>query len=82
MILIVSAWTLSFFLSFLLACRGEFSAWWSTIVNRASHCVNTHVLLLALAISDFVANVIIVVMPLPMVGSILHQTVTHLCAAK
>ena len=81
MIFIVSAWSLSFFLSFLLACRGDFSAWWSSVVTFVSHCVNTEVLLLALAISDFLTDVIIVGLPLPMVGSIPHQTVTHLCAA-
>ena len=82
MIFIVSAWSLSFFLSFFFACRGDFSAWWSSVVNFVSHCVNTEVLLLALAISDFLTDVIIVVMPLPMVSPILHQTVTHLCAPR
>lgn len=82
MILIVSAWSLSFFLSFLFACRGDFSAWWSSVVNFVSHCVDTEVLLLALAISDFLTDFIIVVMPLPMVSSILHQTVKSLCMAS
>ena len=79
MILIVSAWSLSFFLSFLLACRGDFSAWWSSVVNSVSHCVDNRILLLALAISDFLTDVIIVIMPLPMVGSTVHQTAKHLC---
>ena len=68
MIVIVSGWSLSFFLSFLFACRGDFSVWGSSLANIASHCINTETLLLALAISDFLTDIIIIVMPLPMVS--------------
>ena len=64
-IIVIISWTLAFFLTFLFACRGSFSAWW---VPLHTTCIATVLFEETFVISDFVMDLIIVMMPMPMVS--------------
>ena len=67
MIFVTAGWTVSFFFAHLFACGINFSAWWGSPIDLISKCVKTEKLLEALAISDFLTDAIILVIPLPLV---------------
>ena len=67
MICIIILWTIGFFFAHLFACGTNFSAWWGAPIELITRCVKTEKLLEALAISDFLTDAIIVVIPLPLV---------------
>ncbi|MCJ1356783.1 MAG: hypothetical protein MMC33_006779 [Icmadophila ericetorum] len=73
MICIIILWTIGFFFAHLFACGTNFSAWWGAPIELITRCVKTEKLLEALAISDFLTDAIIVVIPLPLVWR-LHLT--------
>lgn len=67
-IFIVIVWDLGFTATFIFACRSDFRAHWSTTTANelATKCINTFLMTYALSISDFVADVIILLLPVPM----------------
>ncbi|KAK7190440.1 uncharacterized protein CC84DRAFT_1262345 [Paraphaeosphaeria sporulosa] len=65
MITIVTMWTLAFFLRYLFACGFHFDIWWTNAMNIITLCGDFNTILNALAISDFVCDVIILILPLP-----------------
>lgn len=71
---LISAWTIAFFFTFLFACRGDFSAWWHSAISLMTHCPNTILMLYGLAVSDFATDVIIVLLPVPMVSRCLPRS--------
>ena len=66
-IMIIILWTFGFFFAVLFACKGNFAAWWTTEATIISACVKTVQLEYAFAVSDFVIDVIVLVLPIPMV---------------
>ena len=74
---IVFVWSVSFFFSYLFACRGHFAAWWGPIIDVTAKCGQAFLMLYVLAISDFIIDAIIILLPLPMVISI-----SGLCYSK
>ena len=68
MILVTIAWTISFFFALLFICGRNFSAYWTSTVIEKELCVDTSMLHNALAISDFILDVIIITLPLPEVS--------------
>ena len=77
MIWLTIAWTLAFFFAYLFACKGHFSAWWGTGFDHLEHCVNTMAVLYAMAVTDFLADVVIIVLPLPMVITLESFQLSH-----
>lgn len=69
MIIIVLLWTAAFFFALLFACKGNWSAWWGWVMDLSTKCVHTLQLELGLVTSDFVTDVLIMVLPIPMVSS-------------
>jgi hypothetical protein len=69
MIFIVVIWDLGFRLTFLSACRGDFRAHWATVTAKeiTLKCINTFLMMYALLISDFITDVIILMIPIPMI---------------
>ncbi|KAI1404190.1 hypothetical protein F4819DRAFT_448227 [Hypoxylon fuscum] len=56
------------------ACGTHFSYWWSSAgADLKAHCVNTQMLTYAQSVSDFIIDVIIIVMPVPLVWK-LHMS--------
>lgn len=68
MIVIVTMWTLAFFLRYLFACGVQFSIWWSNAMNVMTLCGDFNFILNALAVSDFVCDMILLILPLPIVS--------------
>lgn len=68
-IAIVVIWIISFFFALLFACKGNWSAWWGSVLDLSTKCVETLKLELALVTSDFITDVLIMVIPIPMVSS-------------
>ena len=68
MMAIVVTWSVGFFFAYLFACRGHFAAWWGPIIDITSKCGQAFLMLYILAISDFIIDAIIILLPLPMVS--------------
>ena len=69
MIVITVAWTISYFFAHLFACKTDFSAWWGSVISLTTRCVKTYDLLYSLAITDFVFDAIIILIPIPLVST-------------
>lgn len=55
------------FLCFAFACKGDWSAWWGSVLDLSTKCVETLKLELALVTTDFIVDVLIVIVPIPKV---------------
>ena len=64
---IIVLWTIGFFFAFLFACKGTFAAWWTSEATLTSECVKTVELEYAFAVSDFLIDVIVISLPIPVV---------------
>ena len=64
---IIVLWTIGFFVATLFACKGNFAAWWTSQATITSECVKTVKLEYAFAVSDFLIDVIVFSLPIPMV---------------
>jgi hypothetical protein len=67
MIVLVSIWTLGFFLTFLFACKGHFSAWWTSIAILRAQCIHTIEFNNGFALSDVIMDFMFLVIPVPIV---------------
>jgi hypothetical protein len=65
-IILVVIWNVGFFLLFLFGCKGKFWAHWSTLQDVAIYYGNGLGTELALVILDFITDVIVFVLPIPM----------------
>ncbi|ORY19056.1 hypothetical protein BCR34DRAFT_260972 [Clohesyomyces aquaticus] len=70
MMCIVVVWAGGFCLSFMFACKGNFTAWWTSAMSLITNCVNTLELLFAFAVSDFITDAIVILLPLPKIWSL------------
>ena len=68
--MIVISWTIGFFFACLFACKGNFAAWWTTQATFTSECVKTVKLEYAFAVSDFLIDVLVISLPIPMVRNL------------
>lgn len=68
-IALVILWGVGFSITYLSACRGDFSVRWSTESSEQIElkCINTFWMLYGLAISDFVMDCMIILIPVPMI---------------
>ncbi|CAD6442781.1 52bb9083-da87-4a05-81e2-c3b26ebec9d6 [Sclerotinia trifoliorum] len=64
---IVVAWTITFFLLFLFLCGTHFSAAWGSRAGLIRYCSNSLKKEEGLYISEFLINILLVVMPMPMI---------------
>lgn len=63
-------WTIGFFFAFLFICKGRFAALWTTEKSIKSECVKTVELNYAVSISDFLMDLIVISLPIPMVRTL------------
>ena len=68
MITVIISWTLAVFWTFFFACKGTFSAWWISVKTMQSSCVALVSFEEAFVISDFIIDLMVVIMPIPMVS--------------
>ena len=71
MIVVVSAWWMSFF-NFLFECGVHLEYSWSTLLNLVTHCANEEIFFRAYAVSDVIIDGLILAMLIPIVC--FHQT--------
>ncbi|KAF2033495.1 hypothetical protein EK21DRAFT_98200 [Setomelanomma holmii] len=62
---VILLWTTGFLFAFMFACKGNFSAWWTSAISLIENCVDTLELFFSFAVADFVSDVLILVMPVP-----------------
>lgn len=67
MIVIIIAWAVSFNIALLFICNGYFAAMWTSIQDLNAHCGNLLDWQLGYAISDFITDVMVLVLPMPRV---------------
>ncbi|KAI1258851.1 plasma membrane protein Pth11-like protein [Xylariaceae sp. FL1019] len=67
MSVLVALWTTAFFFAQLFACRLDFYAYWRSTNDLLTKCVETEQLFLALSITDFVTDIAIITIPIPLV---------------
>ncbi len=60
-------WTLAFFFAILFYCGTDIAAGWGTYEEFNAHCVNTIVLDEVYSIIDFILDLFVFIVPLPMV---------------
>lgn len=66
-IVIITAWVVALFVALLVACRGDFAAWWVSVDDLNTKCIDTLELENAFAISDFILDLIVIILPIPQV---------------
>lgn len=66
MIVICSTWTVGFFLAQIFGCRNHFGAPFKTLADVAS--CNTNIRLNALMISDLLTDILVWILPIPVVS--------------
>ncbi|XXH03066.1 hypothetical protein Hte_009456 [Hypoxylon texense] len=81
LLVIVAAWSISFFFATLFACRLSFWAVWGSTVDLITQCIESMQLVLALCITDFMTDVIIICIPIPLVWR-LNLTTTRKIAVS
>lgn len=77
-VILTLIWGISFFFAFLFVCHGHFSAWWKTIQTLNTHCKSGLDIELIWAISDFIMDMMIIFLPIPMVRSCLFCQFSNL----
>ncbi len=65
---VVMVWATGFFLWFMFSCGSSFTARWTTVRTLHAECPTDIKSDLALAISDFITDVMIMALPIPMVS--------------
>lgn len=65
---IIIAWAVCFFFVILFHCGKNFAAWWTSIADLNMYCKESLDMQDAWAISDFLTDLIVVVLPLPQVS--------------
>jgi hypothetical protein len=68
MIIIISLWAGAFTLTFLSMCKGSWQVLFTDIEAALEKCVDTLELGFSLAISDFITDALIIVIPIPFVS--------------
>ncbi|KAI6083842.1 hypothetical protein F4821DRAFT_182915 [Hypoxylon rubiginosum] len=67
MIVLIGLWSVGFFLTFLFMCRLDFWALWTTARAIIDHCISDTNPNFSLAISDVITDVIILIIPIPLI---------------
>ena len=75
-IIIVAAWTISFLFANIFVCKGSWAALWTNLDTLTTQCIKTPKMLLSLAISDFLTDLMVLLLPVPKVSLLLPQAFT------
>ena len=69
MIVLTTLWSLAFCLALMWMCKGDFQAAFQSPAIAAAKCVDAPLLGYAFSVSDFVSDVLIILLPLPFVST-------------
>ena len=67
MLVLISCWTIIFFFLFVFYCGSNVWAEWSTVMDLATNCPNGPAYQQGLAISDFLMDIMVILLPVPLV---------------
>lgn len=85
-IAVLFAWTVAFFFAVLVTCKGNWAALWTNLETLTTECIDTPKMLLALAVSDFILDIIVLCMPLHKVrtsrDAVLMAALTLSCQSR
>ncbi|KAK4463243.1 hypothetical protein QBC42DRAFT_296176 [Cladorrhinum samala] len=73
----VGLWTVAFFLSNLFQCRLQFWAFFGSTLDLVNNCPGTMYIDLSLCVTDFVTDLIILAIPVPLIWRITHLSVSN-----
>lgn len=71
MIVLVSMWMVGFFLTTLFQCKLYPGAAWISPIAQLEHCISQPKVALALTITDFITDIAIISIPIPLVRKLL-----------
>ncbi|KAF4624982.1 hypothetical protein G7Y89_g13188 [Cudoniella acicularis] len=74
MMCIIGLWTLGFWFAHVFICKGYFSAYWGSTDDLKAKCLNTLLKTYSLSISDFITDVLTLIIPLPLLWKLQLQT--------
>ena len=72
MIVITIMWTVAFFFADLFACGTTFSHFWGSPLDLTT-CITTEEFTWALSISDLIMDILIIIIPIPLVSLQAHH---------
>lgn len=75
-VIIVAAWTIAFLFANLFMCKGSWAALWTNLETLTTQCIKTPKMLLGLAVSDFLTDLMVILLPVPKVSLLLPQAWT------
>jgi hypothetical protein len=78
MIVLTFMWTVAFTLTFVFQCRLSMWAYWTSLPDIMEHCLNDGPFTIAFTVTDFAGDLIIFVIPIPMVSKPLMELVSVL----
>lgn len=69
-IVVIALWIGGYTFAFMFACKVNFSAWWTSAISLITNCVDTLNLLYSYAITDFITDALIILLPIPKIWSL------------
>ena len=75
-IVIVACWTIAYLFTNIFVCKGHWAAIWTNLETLTTQCVKTSTMLLSLAISDFLTDLMVILLPVHKVSLLLPQDLT------
>ena len=69
LIVLVSLWMTAFFFTSLFQCRSNFWANYGSAAEIQANCIDTTQMVFVLSITDFITDVIIICIPIPLVSN-------------
>jgi hypothetical protein len=68
LIVLAIMWMVAFTLTFIFQCRLNMWAYWSSLPDILEHCLNDGPINIAFTVTDFIGDLIVFVVPIPMVS--------------
>ena len=68
MLALIVAWTITFFFVFVFYCGNNHWAEWDTVINLETYCPDGLKYQAGLAISDFIMDIMVIALPIPVVS--------------
>lgn len=71
---VIALWSLSFFFAFAFQCGTDIANWWTSPATIKAYCDNTNAVILGLVISDVLTDVMILLIPIPIIWKLQMST--------
>lgn len=74
MCVVIVLWSLSFFFGFAFQCGTDIAHWWTSAATIKAYCDNTNAVNLGFVISDVITDVMILIIPIPIIWRLQMST--------